>query len=105
MATRNHSIKKVYLLLFKSFQMKGLDIEQVLKRFQICRMFQYKEPIDHVLAAPSYRRIKVYVVFLAIKTETSATTKGADWQPVGRCEFQTLLLSEDAYSANKNDEG
>ena len=51
-------------------------------------MFWYKEPIYHVLAALSYRRIKIYVVFFAMKAETSVSVKGADRQPVGRCESQ-----------------
>lgn len=51
-------------------------------------MFWYKERIYHDLAAFSHGRIKFYVVFFGIKTETSACVKGADQQPVGRWETQ-----------------
>lgn len=91
------SIKKVCFLVFKSFWIKGLEIKHVLKWFRVSRVFKYKAAIYHVLAVLSARTIKICAVFLAVKTETSASLKGAAWQPAGRCEPQTHVLSEGVY--------
>jgi hypothetical protein len=72
MAIKDLFIKKVYLLHFKGFQIKGPELKQLLKWFQNCHVFYYKEPIYHVLTALSFKRIRICMAPLAVKTETSA---------------------------------
>ena len=94
MVTRNLSIKKVYLLGFKSPKLKALsEIKQTVKQFQICYVFWYKEQIYHDLAAFSHGRIKS-MRFSLLQKQTHLRVlrcwPAACWQ----MGISALLLSE-----------